>query len=54
MGARGRVVIGRTSSFPKVKDVYPLGVEDLGLVNPSFDSDRNAGHGKDHLSDLLV
>ena len=29
-------------------------MEDLGLINPSFDGGRDGGHGEDHISNLLI
>ena len=38
----------------KGKDLHLLGMEDLCLINPSFDSGGNGGHREDHRGNLLI
>ena len=54
MRARWEMCLGGNSSFLQGKDAYFLGVEDLGLIDPPFDSRRDGGHGEDHVSDFLI
>lgn len=46
--------LGSCSSCPQGKNVHPLSMEDLGLINPSIDSGENVKHGEDHGGDFLV
>ena len=46
--------MGWRPSLSKVKNSDSLGMEDLGLVDPSFDSSGDREHGEDHFRDLLV
>ena len=51
----GRVVrLGWNASCSKGEDSHFLGMENLGLINPSCTGGGDSGHGKDHGSDLLV
>ena len=51
----GRVVVLRGDlSFLKGKDSHFLGMEDLGLINPSSDGGRDGRHGEDHGGDPLI
>ena len=34
--------------------MHLLGMEDLGLINPSFDGGGDGEHGEDHSSNLLI
>ena len=52
--ARWEMCLGGNSSFSQGEDAYFLGVEDLGLINPPFDSRGDGGHGEDHISNLLI
>ena len=47
-------VSGGGSPFLQGEDAYFLGVEDLGLIYPPFDSRVDGGHGEDHVSDFLI
>ena len=40
--------LGCNLSLLKGKDAHLLGMEDLGLINLSFDSGGDGGHGEDH------
>ena len=52
--ARWGMYLGGNSSFLQGEDVYFLGMEDLGLIDPPFDGRGDGGHGQDHISDFLV
>ena len=52
--ARWEMCLGGNLSFLQGKDVHFLSVEDLGLINPPFDSRGDRGHGEDHISNLLI
>ena len=54
MGVGRSGVVCGGSSLLKVQDADSLHVEDLGLINPSFDGGGDQRHGEDHLGDLLV
>ena len=54
MRARGSIIVGGGSSFAQISDMDELGVENLGLINPSLDSSGNRRHGEDHLGEFLV
>ena len=41
MGARGSIIVGRGSSLAKILDANKLGVENLGLIDPSLDGGGN-------------
>ena len=51
---RWGVYLGGDSSFSQGEDTHFLGVEDLGLIDPPFDSGGDGGHGEDHIGNLLV
>ena len=46
--------LGCNLSLLKGKDAHLLGMEDLSLIDPSFDSGGDVSHGEDHRGDLLV
>ena len=52
--ARWEMCLESNLSFSQGEDVHFLGVEDLGLINPPFDSRGDGGHGEDHISNLLI
>ena len=52
--ARWEMCLGGNSSVSQGEDAHFLGVEDLGLIDPSFDSRGDGGHGEDHVSDFLI
>ena len=54
MRARWEMCLGGNSSFPQGEDAHFLSVEDLGLINPCFDSRGDGGHGKDHIRNFLM
>ena len=46
--------LGGNLSLSKGEDTHLLGVEDLCLIDPPFDRNRDGRHGKDHISNLLI
>ena len=50
----GEMNLGHDSSSSKGKDTHLLGMEDLGMINPSSDGSRDGGHGEDHRGNLLI
>ena len=54
MRARWEMCLGGNLSFLQGKDAHFLSVEDLGLINPCFDSRGDRGHGKDHICNFLI
>ena len=54
MRVRWEMCLGGNSSFSQGENAHFLGVEDLGLINPPFDSRGDRGHGEDHISNLLI
>ena len=54
MRARWEMCLGGNSSFSQGEDAHLLSVEDLRLIDPSFDSSGDGEHGEDHVSNLLI
>ena len=54
LGAGREMDLGSNSSCSKGKDSHLLGMEDLGLINPSSTGGGDGGHGEDHGGNLLI
>ena len=46
--------LGGDSSLLKGEDAHLLGVENLSLIDPSFDCSKDGRHGKDHTGNFLI